>query len=110
MAFLVDDYLHQMGTKHKNQRDILDKLGIEQLNAMQEEAKLAIHSTNEVILLSPTGTGKTLAFLLPIIAEIDRSLTEIQCLILVPSRDYSLTFNEYGKAELWPACKIASGG
>ena len=94
MAFLVDDYLHQMATKHKNQRDILDKLGIEQLNAMQEDAMLAIHSTNEVILLSPTGTGKTLAFLLPLIAEIDRSLAEIQCLILVPSRELAIQIEQ----------------
>ena len=56
-----------MGTL-KNQQDILDKLKIEKLNPMQEEAKLAIHSSDNIILLSPTGTGKTLAFLLPIIS------------------------------------------
>ena len=53
----------------RNQKEILKKLNIEKLNTMQEEATYAIHSSNEIILLSPTGTGKTLAFLLPIIAN-----------------------------------------
>ena len=41
----------------KKQEEILKKLGIEKLNSMQEEAALAISSSNEVVLLSPTGTG-----------------------------------------------------
>ena len=53
----------------KNQKNILSKLNIEKLNPMQEEAQQAIYSGTEIVLLSPTGTGKTLAFMLPIIAE-----------------------------------------
>ena len=74
----------------KNQKGILQKLGIEQLNDMQEEAKLAIQASEEVVLLSPTGTGKTLAFLLPIIAALDLSIQEVQALIIVPSRELAL--------------------
>ena len=51
----------------KSQSDILAKLGIAALNQMQQEARKAILHGPEVVLLSPTGTGKTLAFLLPII-------------------------------------------
>ena len=54
----------------KNQKSILKKLSIEKLNTMQQEALLAIDSYSEIVLLSPTGTGKTLAFLLPIVAEL----------------------------------------
>ena len=78
----------------KNQKSILSKLGIEQLNAMQEEAKYAIHSNNEVILLSPTGTGKTLAFMLPTIAGLDKKNTEVQALILVPSRELAIQIEQ----------------
>ena len=78
----------------KNQKKILAKLGIEQLNPMQEEAQLAIHSCSEVILLSPTGTGKTLAFLLPIIAELDRDGKEVQALILAPSRELAIQLEQ----------------
>jgi len=54
---------------------------------MQEEAVDAIQSGSDVVLLSPTGTGKTLAFLLPLIEGLNDNSKEIQLLILVPSRE-----------------------
>ena len=78
----------------KNQKNILSKLNIEQLNPMQEEAQQAIHSGSEIVLLSPTGTGKTLAFMLPIIAELDAKCAEIQVLILVPSRELAIQIEQ----------------
>lgn len=55
----------------KEQQHILDKLSIEKLNEMQKEAEIAISTNNNCVLLSPTGTGKTLAFLLPIIKNLN---------------------------------------
>lgn len=81
----------------KNKKQILEKLGIDALNAMQENAQLAIHSKDEVILLSPTGTGKTLAFLLPIIAELDPKCTEVQCIILAPSRELAIQIEQVAR-------------
>jgi superfamily II DNA/RNA helicase len=78
----------------KNQKNILSKLNIEQLNPMQEEAQQAIHAGSEIVLLSPTGTGKTLAFMLPIIAGLDAKCTEIQVLILVPSRELAIQIEQ----------------
>ena len=60
-----------MSKSIKNQKSILKKLSIEKLNIMQKEALLAIQSCSDIVLLSPTGTGKTLAFLLPIVAELE---------------------------------------
>jgi superfamily II DNA/RNA helicase len=74
----------------KNQREILEKLGIEQLNPMQRDAHAAIHSNANVLLLSATGTGKTLAFLLPMIAELDPSNPHVQALILTPTRELAI--------------------
>jgi superfamily II DNA/RNA helicase len=68
-------------------QSILKKLNISGLNAMQEEARNAIRTKSDVVLLSPTGTGKTLAFLLPLIESLDPNCEEIQLLILVPSRE-----------------------
>jgi len=78
----------------KEQHHILDKLSIETLNEMQQEAEIAINSNNNIILLSPTGTGKTLAFLLPIIKGLDADCGEVQTLILVPSRELAIQIEQ----------------
>lgn len=78
----------------KNQKEILEKLDIEALNPMQEEAHYAIHTNPEVVLLSPTGTGKTLAFLLPIIQALDPEIKEVQVLILAPSRELAIQIEQ----------------
>jgi len=54
---------------------------------MQHEAKKAMRTGADVVLLSPTGTGKTLAFLLPLINKLNPKSEEIQALILVPTRE-----------------------
>ena len=61
---------------------------------MQEDAALAIDSSEEIILLSPTGTGKTLAFLLPLLQLLDQNSKEVQALILVPSRELALQIEQ----------------
>ncbi len=78
----------------KNKKSILQKLGIEKLNDMQEEAQFIIHTKSDVVLLSPTGTGKTLAFLLPIIAELNPKATEVQALVIVPSRELAIQIEQ----------------
>ncbi len=83
-------------SNRKNQKEIsndpyiksfLQKFEITALNPMQEEAYKTIRTKSDVVLLSPTGTGKTLAFLLPLIETLDKNCAEIQMLILVPARE-----------------------
>jgi len=81
----------------KTQQAVLKKLNIEKLNEMQEAAQLAIHSNKDVIILSPTGTGKTLAFLLPLLQLLDAHLTEIQALVLVPSRELAIQIEQVAR-------------
>lgn len=83
-----------MGNYLKAQQDILDKLKIEALNPMQEEALLSITSTENTVLLSPTGTGKTVAFLLPTLADLDKNNPNVQLLILVPSRELAIQIEQ----------------
>lgn len=45
---------------------------------------------NSVIARSKNGTGKTAAFLIPILNEIDQNSKQIQALILVPTRELAL--------------------
>ena len=78
----------------KTQKELLAKLSITNLNQMQEEVVLAISSTPNTVLLSPTGTGKTVAFLLPTIGALDPECTEVQLLILVPSRELAIQIEQ----------------
>ncbi|MDW7691585.1 DEAD/DEAH box helicase [Flammeovirgaceae bacterium SG7u.111] len=80
--------------KIKDQDAILKKLGIEGLNKMQKDAHKAILAENDTILLSPTGTGKTLAFLLPILSQLNPDLDQVQVLILVPSRELAIQIEQ----------------
>lgn len=100
-----------MSNAIKNQKSILKKLKIEKLNPMQEAARQAIHTSPEVVLLSPTGTGKTLAFLLPVIAELDSETPEIQVVILAPSRELAIQIEQVAR-EMGTGYKInaAYGG
>jgi superfamily II DNA/RNA helicase len=66
---------------------ILSKFQISALNTMQEKSIETIETNKDVVLLSPTGTGKTLVFLLPLIEKLNKNCKEIQILILVPSRE-----------------------
>lgn len=83
-----------MANETKNQQDILAKLSIAALNPMQVEAIATIEKTTNTILLSPTGTGKTLAFLLPIIKNLDIDNPEVQALIVVPTRELAIQIEQ----------------
>ena len=83
-----------MANSIKTQEDILEKLQIEALNPMQEEATSVIEKNNNTILLSPTGTGKTLAFSLPLLKSLDPESKNIQALILVPSRELAIQIEQ----------------
>jgi len=83
-----------MANNIRNQQDILEKLNIAALTPMQEAAIAEIGKSVNTVLLSPTGTGKTLAFLLPLIERLDSESTEVQALILVPSRELAIQIEQ----------------
>ena len=72
-------------------------LGIDSLNAMQEAAYDAICNDSNILLLSPTGSGKTIAFLLPVFKMLQPEILSVQCLILVPSRELGLQIEQVWK-------------
>ena len=70
--------------------NILNKLGIT-LNAMQEAtADAVLHTGKDVVVMSPTGSGKTYAYLLPLIQRLDASSDALQAVVLVPGRELAL--------------------
>ena len=66
---------------------MLAKLGIPQLSEMQFNAVETIRNNKNVVLLSPTGTGKTLAFLLPLLEKLNPQEDLPQAVILSPTRE-----------------------
>lgn len=89
-------YLRPMSNT-KDSQAMLEKLGITQLNEMQIAAHEVIAQRTELVLVAPTGTGKTLAFLLPIIERLDPELDEVQALILVPSRELAIQIEQIAR-------------
>ena len=83
-----------MANTIKNQQDILTKLNIHRLNPMQQEAIAVIETTANTILLSPTGTGKTLGFSLPLLKSLTSDCNDIQALILVPTRELAIQIEQ----------------
>ncbi|MCM1311677.1 MAG: DEAD/DEAH box helicase [Roseburia sp.] len=65
----------------------LSRLGIEELTSMQKSASDAFSKGKDIVLLSPTGTGKTLAYLLPLMQAIDFASKRVQAIVMVPSRE-----------------------
>lgn len=64
---------------------------------MQQASIEAGGQENDFILLSATGTGKTLGFLLPVITRLNPELRSTQALIVVPSRELALQIEQVVK-------------
>lgn len=79
-----------MELTEKSLRDILDRLKIAKLNEMQQKVLDATDKGDEIVLLSPTGTGKTLGFLLPVLKTLNERVEGVQALVLAPSRELAL--------------------
>ncbi len=69
---------------------ILAKLSI-QLSDMQEESLRAIlHGNHDVVVLSPTGSGKTIAYLLPLTQIVSADDERPQAIVVTPGRELAL--------------------
>lgn len=73
---------------------VLGALGIEALNPMQTAAEEAIQPGTDTFLMAPTGSGKTLGFLLPVLQLLQPDLGKVQCLVLVPSRELAMQIEQ----------------
>lgn len=65
----------------------LEKLGFEQPTDVQAQAIPELLKGKDVVGQSQTGTGKTAAFSLPILEQIDVNQGAVQALILTPTRE-----------------------
>ena len=83
--------------------DKLAQLGIQDPTPIQAEGIPVLLQGKYAIIQSQTGTGKTLAYLLPALERIDPSVKQLQVLVVVPTR-------ELGMQIMQEIEKLTSGG
>ena len=76
----------------------IDKLGFEQASPIQAEAIPLLLSGRDVVGQSQTGSGKTAAFLLPLLHSLSlrpgRAPRQVRALLLVPTRELAAQIAE----------------
>ena len=70
--------------------ELLKKAGITKPMPVQEQVIPAIFAGKDVIARAQTGTGKTLAFLVPLMEKINPEKKYVQALIIAPTRELAM--------------------
>ena len=87
-----------MKEKQYSIKQIISNLNIDALNPMQHASIEANKNNQDVVLLSATGSGKTIAFLIPILKGLNEADKNTQALIVVPSRELAMQIEKVFKA------------
>ncbi|MGG3468255.1 DEAD/DEAH box helicase [Neobacillus pocheonensis] len=74
--------------------DKLNKFGVAIPTPIQEKAIPKLMGGKDIIAQAQTGTGKTFAFILPILEKIDRGAAHVQALIVTPTRELALQITD----------------
>ncbi|MCK4639238.1 MAG: DEAD/DEAH box helicase, partial [Bacteroidales bacterium] len=74
---------------------VIEELGFKKPTPIQEEViPIFFETENDIVGLAQTGTGKTAAFGLPIIEQIDIKNKSVQALILAPTRELCIQISK----------------
>src|SRR5687767_10036566 len=89
------------------------ELGYEEPTPIQAQSIGLMLAGRDIIAQAQTGTGKTAAFALPIIEQIDANAPGVQALILTPTRELAVQVSEaisaYGKYHQVRALPVYGG-
>lgn len=69
-------------------------LGFAEPTAIQADAIPALAAGRDLVGVAQTGTGKTAAFGLPLLARVDASIQAVQAIVLTPTRELALQVSE----------------
>ena len=75
----------------------IEEMGYVKPSPIQAEAIPVVLSGKDIIGQAQTGTGKTAAFMLPILEKIDPNQKAVQALILCPTRELAVQVHEESK-------------
>ena len=85
--FFMSKRFLELGINEQLQQALVD-LQISVATDIQEKAiPVVLNQTEDLVVLAKTGTGKTAAFGLPLLQLVDLENTDVQCLILAPTRE-----------------------
>jgi ATP-dependent RNA helicase DeaD len=95
----------------------IEELGFDNLFPIQAQAIMPLLEGKDVIGQAQTGTGKTAAFGVPMVEQIDPTIQKVQGLVLVPTRELAVQdaenislFAKYAKLRVLPVYGGASIG
>lgn len=93
-------------------QEILQRMGFTQLTPMQLNMYDEVATGKDIVLLSPTGSGKTMAFLLPLVAKLEsaKQCDNLQIITIVPSRELAQQTDEVFKRMKTPYRSLALHG
>ena len=74
--------------------ETLNKVGYEKPSPIQQATIPALLQGNDIVGMAQTGTGKTAAFALPVLAHIDVTNPKTQALVLCPTRELAIQVAE----------------
>lgn len=83
---------------HESLSESLEASGYQKPTPIQEKAIPVILEGKDIIASAQTGTGKTAAFLLPVLHKLlseDKKDTEVHALILVPTRELAIQISSH---------------
>ena len=94
--------------------ETLRELGYETPSTIQEKAIPVLLGGGDLMGIAQTGTGKTAAFVLPLLQRLDFNLREPQVLVLAPTRELGMqvaaSFEKYAKHQKEFRCVCVYGG
>jgi ATP-dependent RNA helicase DeaD len=92
----VENGFRSLGISKKLE-SILKQNGIIEPTPIQAQAIPALMTGKDVIAQAQTGTGKTLAFMLPIMESVNFNEDHVQALIITPTRELALQITDEAK-------------
>ena len=101
-------YMRMNSKLKETTRRFIELNGFEELTKVQEEVLKYTSSSRDVIALSKTGTGKTHAYLIPVMDMINPVSDKTQVLISLPTRElaYQVYQNCLVMKEVYPELRI----
>lgn len=108
--FFMLKQFSELGINNELQKGLID-LEISKPTEIQEKViPIALNNSEDIVALAKTGTGKTAAFGLPLLQLIDTDNSNIQAVILAPTRELGqqIASNLEAYAKFCPSISIAT--